>query len=236
MSGAGSQTRWPCSASTAAARFEDLDRVGQEQSGLVGCGRQPVEAGRPRAEFHALLEVDAPDAPRPRQADRLPISTLSPPLLPAPVAPPNRTWRRRNEHPARFRVLERAELDGLGDGGRTGRATESRPRAGRCPARAARTGWRGRRGWGRRGRRRGRCRARIRSRGSSRSRRGWSGRGPGRSRARQPQRSTMADMTCDPASPRPERYPARIRGSVQAGPWPGADGWPTREWRRLAPR
>ena len=61
MSGDGSQTRWPCRGEVRGAGFEDGHRVGQQCAGLGGCGGQPVDAGCPRAEFHAPLEVDGPD-------------------------------------------------------------------------------------------------------------------------------------------------------------------------------
>ena len=124
----------------------------------------------------------------------------------AALARPGRAGEQRvpaqERHAARLGVLERPEVDRLGDGpGGRARASRSPRRAGRCRARAVRTGWPCRRRSGRRGPRRGRCRAPIRSRVSARSRRRWSARGPGGARARQPHRSTLADWILEPGRP-----------------------------------
>ena len=97
-----------------------------------------------------------------RHAARLAISSLSPPLWPEPVRRPR--WRAQDQHPARSGILERPQVDRLCDGGDRGPATGWRRRAGRGPARAARSGWRGHRVWGGRGRRCGGCRTPTQSR------------------------------------------------------------------------
>ena len=93
--GAGSQTRWPCSASTA-ARASRMATASARSVGFAGCGRQPVEAGDPRAEFHPLLEVDAPEddvAAGGQVADQ----HVEAAALARAGRPAERTWRRRDE-------------------------------------------------------------------------------------------------------------------------------------------
>ena len=136
------------------------------------------------------------------QAARLPMRTLRPPLLPEPVAPPNEGVPAQEQHAARFGVLERAEVDRLGDrgdrragpGDRVGvRVVVEDPQlapvgqviGGRVDADRAAVA----------------CRAPIRCAGifAITSVMVWPR--ARRSRARQPHTSTMADMICEPARP-----------------------------------
>ena len=113
--GAGSQTRWPCSASSAARASRTataLARSAQASPGLV--------ASRSRQEIHGPSSMpflrSMPHRTTSRQADRLPISTLRPPLAHA-GRPAEQDVAAKERDPARDRVLERAQLDGLGDRG-----------------------------------------------------------------------------------------------------------------------
>ena len=116
MSGDGSQTRWPRSASSAARASRIGDRVGEQGAGFVGRGGQPVDARRPRAELHALLEVDGPDD-HVLAGGQVAHEHVEAAALAAAGRAAEQAVPAQEQHAARDGVLERAEVDGLGDRG-----------------------------------------------------------------------------------------------------------------------
>ena len=98
------------------AGVQDGDRVGEQRGGLVRGGGEPVEARGPGLELHAAFEVDGPDdhvAARGEVGDQL--------VEPAAFARAGRAADdgvpAQEQHPARFGVLERSQVDRLGDRG-----------------------------------------------------------------------------------------------------------------------
>ena len=59
--GVGVHSRGAVGGQLPGAGFEDGDGVGEQRGCLGRGGGEPVEAGRPRAQLHAALEVDAPE-------------------------------------------------------------------------------------------------------------------------------------------------------------------------------
>jgi hypothetical protein len=101
--------------------FEDLDRVGQKLAGFVGRGGQPVDARRPRAEFHALPEVDGPDD-HVLACGQVAHHDVKAAALAGAGRAAEEDMSPEEEHAAGSGVFERAEIDRLGD--RVGRRAE----------------------------------------------------------------------------------------------------------------
>ena len=112
LSGRG-QVPGPC--------LQDRDRVGEQRGGLVCAGGEPVDARRPRAQFHPVLQVDGPDHHVVTGGEGCHEDVEA-----AALARPGRAGEQgmpsQERHAALLGVLERPEVDGLGDraGGRAG--------------------------------------------------------------------------------------------------------------------
>ena len=218
------------------AGLEDGDRVGEQGAGLLGvvASRSMHDAQGPSSMpfFRSMPQMTTS-----AQATRLPMSTLSPPLLPAPVAPPNRPCRRRNStrHGTASSNGPRSMgsvidvTDGPGQMMASACGSVSSTRSSQRLARSSGVGWT-------------RTAPRKVPRPDSMRRYLRDHVADGLA-ARQAETGPPAPHVHrgghDLRSGQPDglsRSPATIRACGQRGPWRGAGGWPTREARRSAVR
>ena len=116
MSGEGSQTRCPGAASSAAraSRMATASASRARASSGVVASRSMHDG--PRAQFHALLEVDGPDD-HVAAGGQVAHEHVEPAALADAGRAAEQAVPAQEQHPARGGVLERAEVDGLGDRG-----------------------------------------------------------------------------------------------------------------------
>src|SRR5690606_38621200 len=97
------------------ARFQDGDGVAQHGSGLLRCGGEAVDAGRPGLQLHSALEVDGPDDHVAACAE-IAHQDVDAAALPRTGHASNEAVTAQQQNTRARGVLEGAQVDRLGNG------------------------------------------------------------------------------------------------------------------------